>query len=105
MRAAAEGGMMTATDLADYLARRGLPFRQAHAVVGHLVRWCLENGRRLDDLRLDEYRMFSPLFDEEVVRAAGVEASVRARNVYGGTAPGQVLARLTEARDEVMRNA
>jgi argininosuccinate lyase len=101
MRAAADGGMMTATDLADALARRGLPFRQAHAVVGQLVRWCLENGRRLDDLRLDEFRMFSPLFDEEAIRAAGVEASVRARNVYGGTAPGQVLARLTEARERV----
>jgi argininosuccinate lyase len=101
MRAAADGGFMTATDLADALARRGLPFRQAHAVVGHLVRWCVENKRDFASLTLDDYRLFSPLFDAEVVRAATVEASVRARNVYGGTAPTQVLTRLTEAREMV----
>ncbi|MDO9065595.1 MAG: argininosuccinate lyase, partial [Chloroflexota bacterium] len=101
MRAAADGGFMTATDLADALARRGLPFRQAHAVVGHLVRWCVENKRDFASLTLDDYRLFSPLFDAEVVRAATVEASVRARNVYGGTAPTQVLTRLAEAREMV----
>jgi argininosuccinate lyase len=98
MRAAADGGMMTATDLADALARRGLPFRQAHAVVGRLVRWCLDNNRRLTDLTLDEYRVFSPLFDADAIRSATVEASVAARDVYGGTAPAQVAARLAEAR-------
>ena len=101
MRAAADGGLMTATDLADALARRGLPFREAHAVVGHLVRWCVENHRSFSSLSLDDFRLFSPLFDEEVVRSASVEASVRARNVYGGTAPAQVLARLAEAREMV----
>ncbi|MDP3046531.1 MAG: argininosuccinate lyase, partial [Chloroflexota bacterium] len=101
MRAAADGGFMTATDLADSLARRGLPFRQAHAVVGHLVRWCVENKRDFASLTLDDYRLFSPLFDAEVIRSATVEASVRARNVYGGTAPTQVLARLAEAREMV----
>ncbi len=101
MRSAADGGMMTATDLADALARRGLPFRQAHAVVGRLVRWCLDNNRRLTGLTLDEYRTFSPLFDAEAVRAASVEASVAARDVYGGTAPVQVAARLAEARQMV----
>jgi argininosuccinate lyase len=105
MQAAATRGLLTATDLADALARRGLPFRQAHQVVGQLVRYCLENGKELADLTLQECRAFSPLFDDEALRSATLDASVRARDVYGGTAPRQVRARLAEARDLLQEEA
>ena len=99
MRAAADGGFMTATDLADALARRGLPFRQAHAVVGHLVRWCVENSRRLR--QPDAWTTTASSRRSSTRRWSARRPwrpAVRARNVYGGTAPGQVLARLTEAQ-------
>lgn len=98
MRRAAQGGFMTATDLADYLARRGLPFRQAHEAVGRLVRFCTAEGKELADLTLDEMRRFSPLFDEGALHVVTPQAAVAARNVYGGPAPEQVKARLAEAR-------
>jgi argininosuccinate lyase len=95
---AAQGGFMTATDLADYLARRGLPFRQAHEVAGHIVHYCIEHGKELTGLTLEEMQAFSPLFDEGALRVVTAEAAVAARNVYGGTAPQQVHARLAEAQ-------
>ena len=95
---AARGGYMTATDLADYLAKRGLPFRQAHEVVGRIVRQCVESGRELTDLTLQDLQSYSLLFDEGALRVVTPEASVAARDVYGGTAPKQVHARLLEAR-------
>jgi argininosuccinate lyase len=95
---AAQGGFMTATDLADYLARRGLPFREAHEVVGRIVRYCSEQGKELMGLSLAEMRQFSPLFDEGALQVVTPQAAVAARNVYGGTAPEQVRARLLEAR-------
>jgi argininosuccinate lyase len=98
MARAARGGFMTATDLADYLARRGLPFRQAHAVVGNIVRTCIDAGKDLTDLTLADLRKFSPLFDEGALLVVTPEAAVAARNVYGGPAPAQVHARLVEAR-------
>jgi len=98
MQAAVSHGFLTATDLADALARKGLPFRQAHTVVGRLVHYCLDQGKELTDLTLEECRAFSPLFDEEVLAAADPEAAIKARNVYGGTAPQQVRQRLAEAQ-------
>ena len=97
MREAAGESFSLATDLADYLARRGLPFRDAHGVVGRLVTYCLDQGRALSHLTLDEYRQFSPLFDDSVY-AVTVDSSVAARDVSGGTAPGQVAVALAEAR-------
>lgn len=97
-RQAARGGFMTATDLADYLARRGLPFREAHEVVGRMVRSCIESGKDLTGLSLAEMQAFSPLFDEGALEVVTPEAAVAARNVFGGPAPEQVQARLAEAR-------
>jgi hypothetical protein len=95
---AARGGFMMATDLADWLARQGLPFRQAHQAVGKLVAYCVEQGKDLADLSLQELQSFSPLFREEALAVTTAEAAVAARNVYGGTAPDQVRERLAEAR-------
>jgi argininosuccinate lyase len=98
MRAAAGEHYATATDLADYLVRKGLPFRQAHEVVGRVVRHALESGCALEALPLDTLRRFSPLIDADVSGALTVEASLRARAVTGGTAPEAVQRALAQAR-------
>ena len=98
MRAAAGEHYATATDLADYLVRKGLPFRQAHEVVGRAVRHALEAGRPLDALPLETLRRFSPLIDADVSGALTVDASLRARAVTGGTAPEAVQRALAQAR-------
>ncbi len=98
MRRAAGEHFSTATDLADYLVRRGLPFRRAHEVVGRVVRHALDEGKALEDLGLAELRRFSPLFDGDVKDAITVDASLRARAVTGGTAPAAVRRALALAR-------
>jgi argininosuccinate lyase len=98
MRRAAGEHFATATDLADYLVRKGLPFRQAHEIVGRVVRHALDAGRSLDALTVDELRAFSPLIAGDVQRAITVEASLRARAVTGGTAPDAVRRALALAR-------
>ena len=98
MRAAAGEHYATATDLADYLVRKGLPFRQAHEVVGKAVRHALERGVGLEALPLEALRGFSPLIEADVREALTVEASLRARAVTGGTAPAAVQKALAEAR-------
>ena len=98
MRAAAGEHYATATDLADYLVRKGLPFRQAHEVVGKIVRHAAERGVDLVALPLDAMRGFSPLIEADIREALTVEASLRARAVTGGTAPSAVAKALAEAR-------
>ena len=103
MRRAAGEHFSTATDLADYLVRKGLPFREAHAIVGRIVRHALDEGKTLEDLTLAELRRFSPLIDGDVKDAITVEASLRARAVTGGTAPAAVRRALALARTLVAR--
>ena len=98
MRDALRQGYATATDLADYLARRGLPFRDAHAVVGLAVRHAEALGVDLSELALADLRQFSALIDEDVFKALTVDGSLAARNHIGGTAPEQVLAAIARAR-------
>ena len=98
MRAAAGEHYATATDLADYLVRKGLPFRQAHEIVGKIVRLALERNVALEALPLDALRGFSPLIEADVLEALTVDASLRARAVTGGTAPAAVARALAEAR-------
>ena len=87
---------MLATDLADYLVVRGVPFREAHGIVRALCMYCEENITDLQSLPIDKYREFSASFDESVYDITA-ESSVSARSVYGGTAPDRVLAGLEEA--------
>lgn len=100
MRAAAERGYSTATDLADYLVGKGVPFRDAHEVVGRAVRLGIDSGRDLTELTLEELQAFSPVVDADVFRVLSVEGSVAARKHRGGTAPAQVRAAIARARKE-----
>ncbi len=86
MRIAAARGFSTATDVADYCVRKGLPFRQAHEVVGKTVRYCVESGKDIPELSLAEFREFSDLIDEDIYDFVTLEASVNARKATGGTA-------------------
>ena len=97
---AAAGGYLLATDLADYLVKRGVPFRQAHAIVGKLVSYALDGNKDLGQLDIREYQQFSDLFARDVLDIT-VEASVTARDVIGGTAPQQVQAQLARARSVI----
>ncbi|MBI2998665.1 MAG: argininosuccinate lyase [Deltaproteobacteria bacterium] len=96
MRAAARDGFMNATDLADYLVRRGLSFRSAHALAGKVVLFCLDQGRRIEELSLKELKRFSPRFERDVYVFLTLEASVRRRRAPGGTSAVNVRRRLKE---------
>jgi len=98
MRQAAAEGFSTATDLADYLVRKGLPFRDAHEAVAHAVRVAAGRGVDLSELTLDELRAFSPLIGDDVHACLTLEGSVAARDHLGGTAPAQVRAAVARAR-------
>jgi len=91
-----------ATDLADYLTRKELPFREAHNILSKMVKYAVSRGKSLHELSLKEYQKFSPLFDDDV-RDISVETSVASRNVVGGTAPKQVIIALARARRIISR--
>ncbi len=90
MRQAALQGYATATDLADYLVKKGLPFRDAHEAVARAVRYCVEKGCDLSELTLEQMRTFSGLIESDVLKILTLEGSVGARDHIGGTAPAQV---------------
>jgi argininosuccinate lyase len=94
MRAAVLQGFATATDLADYLVKRGLPFRDAHEVVALAVRFAEGQGCDLADLSVAQLQQFSPLIDETVFEVLTLEGSLAARQTLGGTAPEQVAAQV-----------
>ena len=98
MRAAANAGFATATDLADYLVRRNVPFRDAHEAVGKAVSHAIEKGKRLDQLLLEELQQFSSEIEADVFDVLTLEGSVAARNHFGATAPDQVRAAVKRAR-------
>lgn len=90
MEAAALGGFTNATDLADYLVKKGLPFRETHAISGKLVHYCIENGISLLDVSLDKLKEFSPAFEEDVYDAISLKTCVEGRSLIGGPAPDTV---------------
>ncbi|WP_372986474.1 argininosuccinate lyase [Marinobacter sp.] len=98
MRVAAKGGFSTATDLADYLVKKGVPFRDAHEIVGKSVAFGVAEGRDLSEMTLEELRQFSDVIGEDVFDVLTLEGSVQARNHLGGTAPEQVRAAVARAR-------
>jgi argininosuccinate lyase len=91
-------GFMEATDLADYLVRKGVAFREAHGVIGRIVRRCIELGRTLGELPIEEYRVFSAAFEKDLYAAIRPETIVAQRDNPGGTAPRRVRAALARAR-------
>jgi argininosuccinate lyase len=100
MYAAAKRGFATATDLADYLVRKGIAFRDAHEVVGRAVAFAIEQGRDLSELSLEELRVFNSAISQDVFEVLSLEGSVAARNHIGGTAPSAVR----EAAGRSLRN-
>ena len=98
MYKAAMRGYATATDLADYLAKKGLPFREAHETVAQAVRFADDSGRDLSALTLPELQQFSPLIEDDIFAVLTLEGSVNSRNHIGGTAPAQVSAAIARAR-------
>jgi argininosuccinate lyase len=98
MRGAALLGYATATDLADYLVKKGVPFRDAHEIVAVAVRFAEQRGCDLDAISLDELQRFSPLIREDVYQVLSLEGSLASRNHIGGTAPQQVKAAISRAR-------
>ena len=88
-------GFLTATDLADYLVLKGVPFREAHELTGKTVAFCLEKDKTLTDLSLAQLRKISKRFDEEVFDHIALQNSVDRKNIYGGTAKNQVRAQIT----------
>jgi len=98
LAAAALQGYTTATDLADYLVRKGLPFRDAHEVVGRVVRYAIDQKKDLSQLEVAELQRFSPAIDEQVYEALTLQGSLAARNHVGGTAPEAVRSAVDRAR-------
>lgn len=101
MSEAASRGYLNATDLADYLVRRGLEFRRAHELVGRVVSYSIERGKNLEELALEEFRKFSDLFEDDVYTALALESSIASKAATGGTSPDRVRAALAEARRAV----
>jgi argininosuccinate lyase len=103
MRAAALQGYATATDLADYLVKKGLPFRDAHEAVARAVRACVDAGCDLSDLTLEQMQPFSNLIEADVFEVLTLEGSVAARDHVGGTAPRQVTAAIARVRAQLAK--
>ncbi len=99
--ASATAGYMNATELADYLVRKGMPFREAHEVVGKIVRRAIERGKELDQLALSELREFSTVFAEDVHIALSLEQTLKSKSQAGGTAPEAVTSALAAARQSL----
>jgi len=104
MRAAIKGDFSNATDMADYLARKGMPFRQAHSVVGAIVLQCIEAGKDLSELTVAELQAHSELFSDDIYQAIEAETCVSTRNSYGGTAPAQVVEEIRRAKEILAAN-
>ncbi|MBI3743508.1 MAG: argininosuccinate lyase [Chloroflexi bacterium] len=100
MREAAAGGYVLATDVADYLVRKGVPFREAHGIVGEVVQYAAAKGIELGELKVAEYKKFSPKFDADVLKIT-FDTSVASRKVVGGTAPERVREALAEAKERL----
>lgn len=98
-----EEGFMTATEVADYLVRRGVPFRTAHGIVGELVRYCLASKKTLQSLTLQEYQQISPQFDEAVLGVVSLQEAVNNKNSRGGTAYLHVLDAIRQAKEDLGR--
>ena len=91
-------GFTNATDAADYMVKKGLPFREAHRVIGSMVLYCIEHGCSLSDLDLNTLKEFSPCFEEDFYQAISLETCINSRTTPGGPAPDSVLASVQQAR-------
>ena len=99
MRKGAAGGFTNATDYADYLVKKGVPFREAHGISGKTVFYCIAKDKALEDLTLEEFKSFSPLIENDVYNAISLETCVNGRTVYGGPAKEAVEKAISNAKE------
>jgi argininosuccinate lyase len=98
MYKAAQGGFTNATDIADYLVKKGIPFRSAHEIIGKMVLYCIENNKAIDDLSLQEFKGFSQNIEEDVYEEISLRSCVSGRNIPGGPAKESVTASIENGR-------
>ena len=98
-RYAATKGYLNATELADYLVKKGVPFRTAHETVGNAVLHAIGEGKELHELRLEQLREFSPVIDDDVAEALSLDSALAAKDVGGGTSPSRVAEALAAAKE------
>lgn len=101
MKRAAAGGFSCATECADYLAAKGVPFRSAHEITGKIVLCCIERGKTLQSLSVAEYRDFSTLFDDDILQAVDVDTAINRRGCIGGCAPQETARQISVLRAEL----
>jgi argininosuccinate lyase len=101
MAEAARKGFSTATDLADYLVRKKIPFRDSHEIVGKAVAFCLVNNKDLSEMSMEELKKFSNIIEDDVYKVLTIEGSVEARDHFGGTAPEQIKIAVQAAREKI----
>ena len=105
MRDAAGFGYANATDLADYLTKKGLPFREAHHIVGAMVNYGIKHGKQLEEFSIEEYKSFSDKIEEDVRDAIRLDTCVKARRSYGGTGPEPLAVQLDHAASALQRES
>ncbi|MCH7965784.1 MAG: argininosuccinate lyase, partial [Bacteroidetes bacterium] len=101
IKSSLKGGFMTATDVADYLTKKGIPFRNAHEVTGNIVSYAEKKDVDLEELTLDEYKKFSELFNKDIFDCITIEGSANSRTSYGGTAKKNVEKMIKENKKEL----
>jgi argininosuccinate lyase len=103
MEKAAESEFCCATDVADYMAKKGIPFRTAHSVTGKIVRWCIENNRTLQDMTYEEYKSFDEVFGEDICEVVKGKACADARTSYGGASSQSVKENLKSIKKRLKK--
>ena len=103
MQTAAEGEFCCATDVADYLAKKGVPFRTAHSVTGKIVRWCIANKKTLQTMTADEYRSFEPMFGDDIVEVVKGKACADARTSLGGSSAKSVKEEIKSLKKRIKK--
>ena len=101
MYKAAQGGFTNATDIADYLVKKGLPFRSAHEVIGNMVLYCINNNKTIDELSMDEFATFSNLIEQDIYQAISLETCVNDRNIIGGPCSSSVLESIEKLKNKI----
>lgn len=99
MRKAAMKGFINATDCADYLVKKGMPFRKAYKIIGEIVSYCIENDKILEEMEVEEYKKYDENFDKDIYEAISLEKCVMKRDVVGGPAPTRVMKRIEEVKN------
>ena len=103
MAQSAKNGFTNATDAADYLVVHGIPFRDAHGIIGRLVLYCIDKKCALDDLTLDEFKQFSPAFEQDIYEAISLKTCVEKRNTIGAPGP-NAMERMIQHCEEVLNS-